>query len=233
MIFRLDPISFLLRICDDLQEWQRFLVVIGETHNYLKCSQCGRIIVPDSGGKQEYSCPCGKQFRKITQIKNKKLNYIDICNGLELNSDRGSIVITLQYDCYRQLELLLSDYSTVLYRNKGLEELNCMLEHQKYLPKIELKYFLSNNPLKLISHMLEESKKSPKEIEDWVDSLKEKEKEGMQALFEEYQKLIPDNELKYGKQIEKDAVKYARDARAFVEDYMGQIYSLWEFLFDK
>ena len=108
--------------------------------------------------------------------------------------------------------------------------MNCMLEHQKYLPKIELKYFLSNNPLKLISHMLEESKKSPKEIEDWVDSLKEKEKEGMQAFFEEYQKLIPDNELKYGKQIEKDAVK---DARAFVEDYMGQIYSLWEFLFDK
>ena len=81
--------------------------------------------------------------------------------------------------------------------------------------------------------MLEESKKSPKEIEDWVDSLKEKEKEGMQAFFEEYQKLIPDNELKYGKQIEKDAVKYARDARAFVEDYMGQIYSLLEFLFDK
>ena len=233
MIFRLDPISYLLRICDDLQEWQRFLVVIGETHNYLKCSECGRIIVPDSKEKREYSCPCGKQFRKITQIQNKKLNYIDICNGLMLDSNKGNIEITLQYDCYRQLELLLSDYSTVVYRNKGLEELKCMLEHQKYLPKIELKYFLSNNPVELIGHMIEESKKSEHEIVAWANSLEEKEKEGMWAFLKEYRELIPDSELKYGKQIEKDAVKYARDARKFVKENMGQIFSLWEFLFDK
>lgn len=233
MIFRLDPISYLLRICDDLQEWQRFLVVIGETHNYLKCSECGRIIVPDSKEKREYSCSCRKQFHKITQIQNKKLNYIDICNGLMLDSNKGNIVITLKYDYYRQLELLLSDYSTVVYRNKGLEEVKSMLEHQKYLPKIELKYYLSNNPVKLIGHMLEESKKSMKDIEDWIGSMKEIEKKGMQEFWENYQELIPDSELKFGKQIEKDAVKYARDARKFVKENMGQIFSLWEFLFDK
>lgn len=114
-----------------------------------------------------------------------------------------------------------------------MEELKCMLEHQKYLPKIELKYFLSNNPVKLIGHMLEESKKSMKDIEDWIGNLKEIEKKGMQEFWENYQKLIPDSELKYGKQIEKDAVKYARDARKFVKENMGQIYSLWEFLLDK
>ena len=136
MVFRLDPISFLLRVVDDLQEWQRFLVVIGETHNYLKCSACGGIVVPGRNEKRDYLCKCGKQFRKITQIQNKKLNYIDICNELTLDSDSGKLVITLDYDCYRQLELLLSDYSTVVYRNKSLEELKSMLEHQKYLPKV-------------------------------------------------------------------------------------------------
>lgn len=33
MIFSLDPISYLLRICDDMQEWQRFMVLIEDTHN--------------------------------------------------------------------------------------------------------------------------------------------------------------------------------------------------------
>lgn len=233
MVFRLDPISYLLRVVDDLQEWQRFLVVIGETHNYLKCSACGGIVVPDRDGKRDYACKCGKQFRKITQIQNKKLNYIDICNGLDLDSNNGKIAITLDYDCYRQLELLLSDYSTVVYRNKGLEELKSMLGHQKYLPEIELNYFLSNHPIKLIDHMLEESQKSVKDIGIWIDSLKGREKEGMQEFWESYQRFIPESEIKYGKQIEKDAVKYARAARKFVEQYLGQIYSLWEFLNDK
>jgi hypothetical protein len=38
MVFGLDPISYLLRICDDMQEWQRFMVLIEDTHNYLMCS---------------------------------------------------------------------------------------------------------------------------------------------------------------------------------------------------
>ena len=42
MLFSQDAISYLLRICDDMQEWQRFMVLIEDTHNYLMCPDCGK-----------------------------------------------------------------------------------------------------------------------------------------------------------------------------------------------
>ncbi len=43
MIFSQDPVSYFLRMCDDLQEWQRFLVRIEDTRNYLRCAGCGKL----------------------------------------------------------------------------------------------------------------------------------------------------------------------------------------------
>lgn len=85
MLFSRDPLSYLLRICDDMQEWQRFMVLIEDTHNYLMCSECGKIICPGEADDKEYACSCKKQFRKITKLKNKKVNYVDTCDFLKLS----------------------------------------------------------------------------------------------------------------------------------------------------
>ncbi len=82
MLFAQDPLSFFLKMCDDLQEWQRFLVCIENTHNYLQCAACGKIVRPAENGI--YACSCGRQFQKITQMENRKVNYIDICSGIRL-----------------------------------------------------------------------------------------------------------------------------------------------------
>lgn len=159
MLFSQDPLSYFLRMCDDLQEWQRFLVCMEEKHNYLQCMKCGKIIRPAEDGSMEYQCSCGKQFRKITQMENKKVNYIDICNGMRLKGDEHKLDIYLDYDCYRLLELLLSDYEAVVYRDRGLKEIENMLQCQNYLPDMQLHYFLSNNPAEIIEEMKRRSVK--------------------------------------------------------------------------
>lgn len=226
MIFSLDPLSYFLRMCDDLQEWQRFLVRIENTHNYLQCTECGKIINPSQNDKNIYQCSCGKQFRKITQMENKKMNYIDICNGVRLEGDKHKICIHFQYDCYRLLELLLNDYEAIIYRDKGLKDIENMLHYQNYLPEIELDYFLSNNPVQIIDKIFEQSKKSNTEIENWINS--QKNKSDIEDFLNIYKLYLKDK--KFGKQIEKNTVKYAEVAREFTEKYLGEIYSLWQFL---
>ena len=123
MIFSLDPISYLLRICDDMQEWQRFMVLIEDTHNYLMCLDCGKIIHSEIKDEKEYGCDCGKQFRKITGHDNKKMNYVDLCDSLTLFYEKRKMVVEFHYNYYCQLELILNDYKGVHYRKKGLGEL--------------------------------------------------------------------------------------------------------------
>lgn len=231
MIFSQDPISYLLRICDDMQEWQRFLVIIGRTHNYLQCSSCGRIVRPMSGDSKSYACCCGKQFRKITQMDNKKVNYIDICDGLTLSENNGKIFVRLDYNPYSQLELILSDYEAITYRNKSLRDLESMLKFQKYLPDIELQYFVSNNPVALIQNMMKESKQTIDDIKAWIGTIEVPEKmEAMKVFIEKYEEELPDMEKLYGKEVEKNAAKYAEKSQKFVEKNMGEIYMLWEYL---
>lgn len=233
MIFSSDPISYLLRICDDMQEWQRFMVLIEDTHNYLLCSECGQIIRPEAEDQREYRCGCGKQFRKITGHENKKVNYVDLCEYLLFSwlSEEHKIVVYFHYDCYRQIELLLSDYQSVAYRRTALEELQMMLKCQKYIPGIELQCFLSNNPVKLIQKMIEESSKSLEDIFQWINKMDDgKRKQHLLEFSREYEKKLPDAEKLFGSIIEKDAVRYGEEAQKFAEHYLGEIYQVWNFL---
>ncbi len=75
MLYLTDPISYMVRLCDDMQEWERFKVTINEKHNYLQCGNCGRRIGEENGF---YACDCGQNYRKITMIANKKLNYLPV-----------------------------------------------------------------------------------------------------------------------------------------------------------
>ncbi|MCI8464399.1 MAG: hypothetical protein HFI63_00840 [Lachnospiraceae bacterium] len=231
MIFSRDPISYLVRICDDMQEWQRFMVLIEDTHNYLMCTDCGRIIHPGVDDAREYECDCGKQFRKITAHENKKVNYVDLCDSLTLSFEKETIVVDLHYNYYRQIELILSDYQGVIFREKGLQELHRMLQVQKYIPKIELRYMLSNNPVYLIQKMIEESMKDDGSIRQWIDHMKEGErKEHLSDFYEEYQRLLPEVKQKFGEKLEENAVRYARASKEFIKKYLGEIYQLWDFL---
>lgn len=224
MLFAQDPLSFFLKMCDDLQEWQRFLVCIENTHNYLQCAACGKIVRPAENGI--YACSCGRQFQKITQMENRKVNYIDICSGIRLQGDEHRLDICLEYDCYRLLELLLSDYEAVIYRDRGLKDVENMLQHQNYLPDMQLHYFLSNNPAAIIRKMTEQYGKDTDEIGSWLSGI-----HNAQSMAEFLDTCREKEEMQeFGKQIERNTIKYAGAAREFTEHYLGEIYSYWKFL---
>lgn len=244
MLFSQDAISYLLRICDDMQEWQRFMVLIEDTHNYLMCSECGKIIAPKERDEREYGCNCGRKYRKITKLKNKKLNYINICDQLELSGEGGEITVKIKYDYYGQIELMLNNYTGVVYREKGLEELKALLENQNGIRRIKLESFLSNNPILLIRKMIEESGKQDK-IVQWLSGMADgKKKEDLQAFYREYEETFQkfyeekeeektSGEKPYGEQIEIDVLKYGGKAKAYVKGHLGEIYELWCFLEEK
>ena len=54
--------------------------------------------------------------------------------------------------------------------------------------------------------------------------------EAMKVFIEKYEEELPDMEKLYGKEVEKNAAKYAGKSQKFVEKNMGEIYMLWEYL---
>lgn len=200
------------------------MVLIEDTHNYLMCPDCGKIIAPKGSDENAYRCDCEskRDYHKITKLKNKKLNYIDICDQLELSDEDGRITVKIEYDYYRQIELLLNNYKGVVYRET----------------------FLSNNPILLIHKMIEESEKQ-EEIVQWLRNMADgNKKDTMQAFYREYEGIFrryyekkeeekPPIEKPYGEQIEIDVLKYGEKARKYVKKYLGEIYELWCFLEEK
>lgn len=231
LIFEEDPLSFMVRLCDDLQEWERFLLVINEKHNYLKCLKCGSTIKTDG---RKYCCKCGEKYEKITDIANKKVNYINLCNQLILhyNGQSNQLEIRLEFDHYKQLEILLDDYCAVKRRQADLDKIKKYLRCQNYIPAIRLEYYLSNNPVKLIEDFLkknnlnmEEVRKEIQENKGWDEIGYEK----MQEFLDKVEDYILDEEKRrydFGDEMESDVFCYGAKAREFVEEYLGQIHSI-------
>lgn len=231
LIFEEDPLSYMVRLCDDLQEWERFLLVINEKHNYLKCLKCGSIIKADG---RKYHCECGEKYEKITDIANKKVNYISLCNQLVLHYDEenNQLEIRLEFDHYKQLEILLDDYCAVNKRQEDLEKVEYYLQCQKYMPVIHLDFYLSNNPIKLIENFLEKNDLTVEALRKEIQENRNRDeasREKMQEFLDKVEEYILDKgklEKDFGDKLETDVFHYGTKARDFVEEYLGQIHSI-------
>ncbi|MCI8418460.1 MAG: hypothetical protein HFI33_13375 [Lachnospiraceae bacterium] len=228
MVYLTDPISYMVRLCDDLQEWDRFKISISGKHNYLQCGNCGRKIPENKGN---YACACGQTYKKITQIPNQKVNYICLCDQLKINKKRDKTEIYLKFHLMKQLEILLEDYRAASKSQGDLKRVETMLQDQTLEPGIKLVFFVSNNPILLIQEMLKESKKSRDEVESWIEQAAEEKRGPLQAFWKDF--LEKEQENPYGDQVEKNRLRYGEKTAKFVSDYFGEIYSLYEMLFPK
>ncbi len=227
IVFEEDPLSYLVRLCDDLQEWERFLLNINEKHNYLKCAKCGGIVHAKGN---IYECGCGARYEKITDIINKKVNYLSLCNHLLLDYDEREkeLEIYLEFDPYKQIEVLLDDYVAVIKRKKDLDIVKNYLKFQKFMPKVRLRENLSNNPINLIHDFLEQEEITLEQLNEegfpWNDYGNGKMKEFLNKL-EDYENK-DEREKEFGGRLESDVFGYGRNAIKFVEEYLGQIHSV-------
>lgn len=165
--FNENPFSYLLRISDDLQEWSRFTLSVGQNSNAMVCQNKFETIHTENGYCYTNDSQT-VQFLKTTGVEYKKLNYIYACLQLQLNyirdENKNEIHIILEYDPYRLLELSAMNFSYSIYRTCELRQLEKMLPSQKELPKFTISYSLSNNIFYLAKEILNKFAKMKKDI---------------------------------------------------------------------
>ena len=230
MVYRKDPISYMVRLCDDLQEWDRFKLLINDKHNYLRCENCWKILLEED---RVYSCPgCGKKYKKVTKIDNRKVNYVCLCDKLYLDTDGEKVIVKIDFNPMKQLEILMDDYTAIIRSDKGIEEIQNFVQDQSLNPKMEIQSFVSNNPIMLIQYMLDEKKYTDDKVEAWIEKQKNKKrKENLNEFFQDYKQKRENNP--FGEQIENNTLRYGAEVSVYVKKYYGEIYSLYEMLYHK
>ena len=167
--FNENPISYLLRISDDLQEWSRFNLSVGQNNNAMVCQNTFETIHTENGHCYTNDSQT-VQLLKTTGVEYKKLNYIYACLQLQLDyvtyerENKKEIHIILEYNPYRLLELSSLNFSYAIYRTCELHQLEKMLPNQKELPNFLISYSLSNNAFYLAKEILNNFVKMKKNI---------------------------------------------------------------------
>lgn len=163
-IFRENPMSYLFRLCDDLQEWNRIYFDINKRSSFFICGNC---YMPMTRNQEEegrdtrerkYSCWCGEgSGRNTTTFAYRRLINIDACPRLEIDGDAATPqTIRIIYDKGCLLQTAAYNPSFALKRGEGVWEIKKMLERQPGLPETFLDFFISNNPILLKAEILGE-----------------------------------------------------------------------------
>lgn len=228
MVYRRDPISFMVRLCDDLQEWQRFKIIINDKHNYLQCTECGALLQEEN---KTYCCPCcGNAYEKVTQIESRKANYVCLCDELVLETSKKKTKVHVIFHLMKQFEILLEDYTAVLRRAEDLEKVAQLLSEQALQPELEISYFLSNNPYLLIEQMIQGSDRQLSEVQCFIDQLEnEKKRENMNRFFQDY--LANRKRNPFGGKLEKNRLKYEARVQEYARKHYGEVCCLYRYLF--
>lgn len=156
-VFVDNPISYLFRLCDDIQEWGRVYFEISKKSNFLLCSVCRMPITKTSEhrAKAEYTCFCGERIDKRTKLNYRKMTHIDACKSVSVRGAADSLTIKLEYDPVTLLQLSYYSPRFAKQRADGLYEVKRMLDAQDSLPAVYVDAFLTNNPIAIKVRCLE------------------------------------------------------------------------------
>jgi len=197
-IFKQNPISFMLRLCDDLQEWNRRYFVVSEESDIPVCSKCFTPSIARSNSKKAkvtYRCMCssseGKGDSQNTNTDynsfryynfyNRKLYLVSTCDYMTSaiickgDSNKKALCFHINYDYYRLLNVTRINPTYAKFRLSELNELKEVIKDQDYkslfdFEYIYLDYFMTANPLTIKIKILEEF--TSKVLESEIDSIK-------------------------------------------------------------
>jgi len=179
-VFRQNPVSFLLRLCDDLQEWgRRYFEISGDSEVPI-CSQCLTPSISSRNrleSKTKYACACKEcnSFR-FNHFNSRKLflittSYFMTSDILTVSgTDLKALRFRVDYDYYRLLLMSRINPNYAKYRLKELNDLKKLLENQKLtyhtvheqgkehgleFDYIYIDYFMTANPITIKLKILE------------------------------------------------------------------------------
>lgn len=173
-VFVLNPISYLLRICDDLQEWDRIYFEISSNANIIFCNKCYTPIVRrtwDERNDVYYLCNCNKKRDKHNSMETsgvfgtvfqrgsfpyRRLYNVTVCTDLLFKTaNKGKHVFELNYDLERLLYVAYINPSYAKYRINELNQLKKMFVRQATKEMTYLEYFMTANILLIKAKIVE------------------------------------------------------------------------------
>lgn len=191
-VFVLNPISYLLRICDDLQEWDRIYFEISPNANIIFCNKCHTPLVRRKWEEENdvyYLCNCNKKkdqknsmelsgtfgtvFRRES-FPYRRLYNVTVCTEVRFIKMKNKHVFELDYDLERLLYVAYINPSYAKYRIKELNQLKKMFIRQDRQEMTYIKYFMSANILLIKSCIVGkylEKRPNGIEFEDYVNSV--------------------------------------------------------------
>ncbi len=176
VVFKQNPIAFLLRFCDDLQEWDRQYFEISKASDLLFCEKCGTPLLnfPKDTKKQrlrEYGCYCGKNrnnmmLRPDIFIK-RKLYLVCVANSVSFKQteEPRQFEVEIDYDYYKLLLLSQINPTYAIHRDSENGDVGKLLQNQNFriqsmeklaFSEIKINYFVTANPLLIKIKILEE-----------------------------------------------------------------------------
>lgn len=180
-VFVLNPISYLLRICDDLQERDRIYFEISSNANIIYCSKCKTPLVRrkwkvnkvagDDVYDVYYLCNCN--LNKDEKINNepsgvfspvfrrgnfpyRRLYNVTVCTDMKFYQKNNRNIFILNYDLERLLNVAYINPSYAKYRIKELNQLKRMFVRQDIEEMTYIKYFMSANILFIKAYIVGE-----------------------------------------------------------------------------
>lgn len=180
-VFRQNPISFLLRLCDDLQEWDRRYFEISAESDIPICSKCLTPSIADRKKNAiEYNCYCSvknnsssisyNSFRN-ENFKNRKLYLVTTADYMtskivKINESAGkkALYFTINYDYYKLLNIARINPTYAKYRLKELNKLKMLQKYHDFKKQsnkdlgfdyIYFDYFMTSNPIAIKIKILE------------------------------------------------------------------------------
>jgi len=152
--FTQDPISFILRICDDIQDWDRvYFDIVPSGFNMQICDKC-RTPILRRHVRGEIVTNCGCSGGKMNQLWLQRVNCVYLAKmvhslhfNYEKEQDRLSII--MGYEPYNMLEMSLIHPGQVKWRAKGINKLRKMLDMNDMFPKTFVWGWATENPILL------------------------------------------------------------------------------------
>ena len=173
-VFQQNPISYLLKICDDMQEWDRRYFELSEKNSFTYCPVCLSPIIKikEYDDKNEIRenllCGCkGKKYAGAQFFPSRNMYIVTTCEEIDINSNKkdsfSDLIFSLNYNLLDLLYMSQISTSYSVYRSKELGKLKTLLLNQRYydernskdkIDNIYLEYTMSNNPIFLKSKII-------------------------------------------------------------------------------
>lgn len=169
-----DPISYLLRICDDLQEWERLYFEVNSDSKCVICSKCKTpMFKKKMKNETGYLCNCSftdaGKFKKwsfqslfgdIADFSYRRVYNVMVCDSLEIEridfgKNSPKMIFTLDYNLFKLLHICVLSNSYAKGRIKDLNSLKKLFDYQAALPQMYLKYIVTSNPILIKVLMVE------------------------------------------------------------------------------